>query len=354
MTKTKSKKLLYVLSFLLSALILVSIAVPIEANAYNASSTVLSDTDYLYNYEGVSYKFTIGSYSYMNLYFSSNTEGYYYVKVVNSSGDIEYSYSDYSYSDKYFYLSKGTYTLYIYEDDNDELYYDVSLYREYNKTIKTTKASISRKKLTLNRYGGYYLYGSYSPSNSTQSGSWKSSNTKVATVSSSGYVYAKNFGKATITYKHGSKKAKCKVTVNKSYLEIGKGKSKSLRKWMKRVKGYKKAKWSSSNWPKVSVSSKGTIYTKKGGQATITAKIKGTKYKVKIYSYDKATLKKKTKKALKDVLYVPSSLKIQTIKFTDFRHCKIYYSAKNLYGVRSYGIWMGYYSYGNFYDYKYA
>ncbi len=50
---------------------------------------------------------------------------------------------------------------------------------------------------------------------------WSSSNKKIATVSSSGKVYAKKPGKATITAKVGKKKYKCVVTVVKWYSENG-------------------------------------------------------------------------------------------------------------------------------------
>ncbi len=345
---------------MLVVIMLAFIAVPgtvsSDADAYsyyNTTTTLMRQSGYLYNYQSRSFRFTLSSESEINLYFTSSTDGYYRVEIINSSGNSVYYDTDYSYSDNYVTLSKGSYTMYLTENDGDELQYDFFIYRSYNRTIKTTKASISRKKLKLDRYSSYYLYGSYSPSNSTQSGSWKSSKPSVATVSSDGYVYARNFGKTTITYKHGGKTAKCKVTVNKDYYQMGKGQSASFKSWMKKVKGYKKAKWSSTNSGKVSVNRRtGKIKARKGGQVTIKAKIKGTVYKIKVYSYDKKTLKKKTKAALKDALYVPSSLKIQTVKYPDFRHCKIYYSAKTLYGVRIYGAWMGYYSYGSFYSYK--
>jgi hypothetical protein len=273
---------------------------------------------------------------------------------IYKNGNLVKSYSEIDGSDEYFYLDAGNYTLYITENgyySDDSLSYTFSMYAEWNEFVRTQRVSVSPRTKNMIRGLYYTINGYYSPSNSDQSCSWSTSNSKVATVSG-GSVYARNFGKANITYKHGSKKATCKVTVNEEWLEMGKGKSKSVKSWMKFVKGYKKAKWSSSKKSKVSVSKKGKIKAKKGGKATVTAKIKGTKYKIKVFSYDKKTLRKKTKAALKDALYVPSSLKIQTVKYPDFRHCKIYFSAKTLYGQRIYGAWMGYYSYGNFYDYK--
>lgn len=345
--------LLFIISIILSMFITVPASISTEADAYNASQTLLHKTGSLSSYSNASFKFYVASVSEINLYFTSSTYGYYKMEICDSKGNTVFYDTDYGYSDNYVTLSKGTYTLYLTENDNDYLNYNFYIYRSYNKVIKTTKVTLSKKKLKLNRNMSYTLYSNYYPSTSTQTGKWKTSNKNVVTVSN-GYIFAKNFGKATITYKHGNKKAKCKVTVNRDTLEIAKGKAKPLKKWMKKIKGYKKAKWSSSNPYKVSVSRSGTIYAKRGGQATITAKIKGIKYKVKVYAYDKKILKKKTIRDLKDVLYVPSSLKIQTVTYPDFKHCKIYYSAKNLYGTRIYGIRMGYYNYGTFYSYKFV
>lgn len=351
------------LVFILSALIVTSSFVVYAGDSYyNATQTIISKaTGTLINHESATYKFKITGDSEVWVDFDSNTIGDYRIEVKDSDGYIEYEDSSYGSSFFDFELSSGNYTLTITEDssydDNEdeinggELNYSFTMKRSYHKTIKTTKAKLNRKKVKICRFNSFYLYGSYSPSNSTQSGSWKSSNKKVATVSSSGYVYAKNLGTTTITYKHGSKKATCKVIVNHDTLEMGKGKSNNLKKLVKYAKGYKKAKWSSSS-SKVSVSKKGKIKAKKHGQATITAKIKGTKYKVKVYSYDKKTLKKESKKLLKSLLVVPSSLKVGTVMYPDFRHCKIYYSGKNVYGTRVYMCRMFYYSYGTLYTYR--
>jgi hypothetical protein len=51
--------------------------------------------------------------------------------------------------------------------------------------------------------------------NSSSKVTWKSSNTKIATVSKSGKVTGKKVGTCTITAKVGKKSVKCKVTVAK-------------------------------------------------------------------------------------------------------------------------------------------
>lgn len=244
-------------------------------------------------------------------------------------------YSDGSETDEY-YDDVEDYEDYDDEDydDDDDYYDDDDDFDDYDDYVKTKKVKINHKKIKMTKGKNRTLKGTVTPWDSDQDYSWKSSSKKVATVDYYGEVHAKNLGKTTITFKSGSKKATCKVTVNKMNYEIGKGKSKSLKKFLKYIKGYKKAKYSSSKKSIVSVTKKGKIKAKKHGSATITAKIKGTKYKIKVYSYSKDTLKSKAKAALKKNLYVPSSLIIKKITFPSYNKCKISYSAKNRFGVR--------------------
>ena len=82
-----------------------------------------------------------------------------------------------------------------------------------------TKLTLNKTKATLNPVDTLTLKATVTPSNATNKAvTWKSSNTKVATVSSSGKVTAKAAGMATITCtaKDGSgKSATCKITVRK-------------------------------------------------------------------------------------------------------------------------------------------
>ena len=82
-----------------------------------------------------------------------------------------------------------------------------------------TKLTLNKTKATLNPVDTLTLKATVTPSNATNKAvTWKSSNTKVATVSSSGKVTAKAAGTATITCtaKDGSgKSATCKITVRK-------------------------------------------------------------------------------------------------------------------------------------------
>lgn len=66
---------------------------------------------------------------------------------------------------------------------------------------------------------------------------WKSSNSKVAAVNSSGKVTAKGTGKATITARANGKTAKCTVTVKKAYKILKKDNTYLIRYDSVRVSG---------------------------------------------------------------------------------------------------------------------
>ena len=89
--------------------------------------------------------------------------------------------------------------------------------------IKVSKIALNKTGATLMKNETLDLKATVTPSNATNKAvTWKSSNTKVATVNSRGKVTAKSPGTATITCtaKDGSgKKATCKITVRK-YTEI--------------------------------------------------------------------------------------------------------------------------------------
>ncbi|WP_394917069.1 Ig-like domain-containing protein [uncultured Robinsoniella sp.] len=113
--------------------------------------------------------------------------------------------------------------------------------------------------------------------------SWKSSNRKVAIVSS-GKVTAKGNGNATITASVGSVKASVKIRVGKKYVSVRKV-NLSNKKISMNAKGTynlkatvspKKASnkniiWKTSNKKVVTVSNKGKLIAKSTGKATITA-----------------------------------------------------------------------------------
>jgi uncharacterized protein YjdB len=86
--------------------------------------------------------------------------------------------------------------------------------------VKVKGVRLNESSVTLGVDDTYTLKATVNPSDATNTNvTWKSSNTSVATVNSSGKVTAKKEGTATITVttEDGSYKATCKVTVKKSY-----------------------------------------------------------------------------------------------------------------------------------------
>ena len=115
---------------------------------------------------------------------------------------------------------------------------------------------------------------------------YRSSNRRIAYVTSSGKVKGKKAGKTTITVsslKNPKKKKKIKVVVKKKPIKkitfkkkifsLAPGKSMSLKATISPSKNVSKIlRWSSANKKIVSVSAKGVVTAKKAGSATITVK----------------------------------------------------------------------------------
>ncbi len=81
------------------------------------------------------------------------------------------------------------------------------------KAVKTTKISGLSKKLSMKKGGKAKLAPVIAPVTSKDKVTYKTSNKKVATVTSKGLIKAKKRGKAKITVKSGSKKFTVTVTV---------------------------------------------------------------------------------------------------------------------------------------------
>lgn len=126
---------------------------------------------------------------------------------------------------------------------------------------------------------------SVKPANASKAVTYKSSNKKIATVSSKGVVTGKKAGKVNITVtskKNKKVKKVVKITVKnlkpnsvkvsavKATVVVGK--TNTLKAAVKPAGVYCPVKWTSSNKAVVTVSSNGKVTAKKTGTATITVK----------------------------------------------------------------------------------
>ena len=161
---------------------------------------------------------------------------------------------------------------------------------ETEVTVASVKLSAS--KATLGVKEKLQLKATVLPANAfNKKVTWKSSNKKVATVSSAGKVTAKKTGKAVITATAANgKKATCTITVKKAptSLKIS-PKSKTLKvgksysiKAKRSAKSAGKITYKTSNKKVATVDAKGKVKAKKKGKAVITAKT---------YNGKKATIK---------------------------------------------------------------
>ena len=158
--------------------------------------------------------------------------------------------------------------------------------------VTITNMTLDKSSMTLTAGGSQELnaYVYFSDGSRTYQGiSWQSSNSSVATVSSSGVVTAKSAGSATITasytYKNKTYTQTCSVKVNavsvssiavsssSATLNYGDTKTLSVTAYYnnntsKTVSG---ATWKSSNTNVATVNSSGVVTAKNAGTATITA-----------------------------------------------------------------------------------
>ena len=151
------------------------------------------------------------------------------------------------------------------------------------KMIRTTKLTKVPKTLSLTTGKKYTLKPVVTPSNSQEKVTYKSSNTKIATVSSTGVITAKKVGKVTITVQSGKQKATVTLTVKKAPAlkaiknvppkkTITKSKTYTLKPQLYPSGAIAKITYTSSNKSVATVDSKGKITAKKKGTAVITVK----------------------------------------------------------------------------------
>ena len=150
--------------------------------------------------------------------------------------------------------------------------------------IKVSQVTLSSNAISIINGNTMTLTAAVSPSNAENKNvTWTSSNTSVATVSSTGVVTAKSVGTATITVttEDGSKKATCEVMVtpievsgvslNTSSVSIVNGSTSTLTATVSPSNAENKnVTWTSSNTSVATVSSTGVVTAKSVGTATIT------------------------------------------------------------------------------------
>ena len=104
----------------------------------------------------------------------------------------------------------GKATLTVTLKSNKKAYVTVTV-----RSVKTTKITGVKSSLVLRVKKTATLKPVLTPRTSTEKITYKSSNTKVATVTSAGKIIAKKKGTAYIYVKSGSKTVKCKVVVKR-------------------------------------------------------------------------------------------------------------------------------------------
>ena len=149
-----------------------------------------------------------------------------------------------------------------------------------------TRVKVNKSALTIKKGGSAVIKATVGPNTaSNKKVIWKSSNSKIAKVSSTGRIRAVKGGTATITAvaADGSgKKAVCRVTVKASITSLSfskisgrlyVGKTMQLSPVIKPSDATnKKCAWSSSNDKVAMVNSEGKVYAVAAGTAVITAK----------------------------------------------------------------------------------
>lgn len=339
--QARSKRGLWkkILMSVCTAVLLLTVSAPQTVHA--ATVQILSSkTGVLAQGEEKSFKFEVPvkakvTVAFVGLSNGKGTYGDYLLKIIDSSENVVFekegriTYDDTNVSTT---LSKGKYTVVLQGNRNwGQFKYNFSIKAAPTGKVATKTLKLNKSSVTLSKGKTYNLKAKFTPLYSTDKISWSSSNKKVATVDKSGKVTTKGLGKATITAKMGTKKAKCTVNVKSAYIEIDKGKTKSLLSMLKNISKYKTATWKSSNKSVATVGKDGKIKALKHGKTKIVAKISGKTYSITVYVYDHNVLVSKAKSKLKSILKNPNSLIINKTSGTG-NYVNFDYSAMNGFG----------------------
>lgn len=170
-------------------------------------------------------------------------------------------------------LKKGSAKLTINLASGLSKIYNVKVTTGTVKTDSVAVTNVTNKKLTLEKGKTFTLQAIRKPITSTQSVTYKTSNKKVATVTSKGKIKAVAAGSATITVTSGKQKVKITVTVPgmtnlKSSVTVKKGKSTTLKPKTYGIS--QKVTYLSSNPLVATVNANGKIIGVKKGNAKIT------------------------------------------------------------------------------------
>lgn len=160
-----------------------------------------------------------------------------------------------------------------------------------NQADAKSKIRFAKKNVTIDIYKQTSTTLKIKKSGVVGTTYFTSSNPKVATVSSRGYVVARGkFGKATITAYCGRFKAKCKVRVKSSRVDfdplnkdfgVTKGYSSGINYATKGT--FSKPTWKSSNKKIATVDSIGKVTGINCGTTVITGSVNGKKRKIRIH-----------------------------------------------------------------------
>lgn len=155
------------------------------------------------------------------------------------------------------------------------------------KKITASKVKLNKTKAEIKAGSVLQLTASMTPSKSSDTLKWSSSNKKIAEVDANGVVTAKKPGKVKITVKTSkNKKAVCQIQVtldaqsvklNKTALTLKTGASFRLKAIQTPKNATGALKWTSSAKKIASVDKKGKVKALKKGRAIITVKTKNGK-----------------------------------------------------------------------------
>lgn len=150
---------------------------------------------------------------------------------------------------------------------------------KFTVTVKNATLKYKTKTIYLNKSVTQKLEDASGDTISSKNITWKSSDKKIATVSSKGKIVAKKAGKVKIYSTYKGKKYTATITVKNPSIKLNKtelnftGREAVTLKATVSPSG-ETVKWTSSNTSVAKVSSKGKITPIKSGKTTITAYIK--------------------------------------------------------------------------------